>query len=111
MEGGEGMRVFSFFIWFSLQGDCEGPKVVLFYSLPWVSHMGRILEAHFCFGLVWKVVVEVQKEFFFPMSMGWSHGHNTRDKLLFGFSLQSGCGGPKKFYFFLLAGCATCTET
>ncbi len=77
---------------FSLEGSCGGPKRVLFFSCPWVGHMDITLEINFCLGL--------------------SHGHNTKDKLLFGFSLQSGCGGPKKFYFFfLLGGCATCTET
>jgi len=27
--------------WFSLQGGCEGSKVVLFSSFTWVSHMER----------------------------------------------------------------------
>jgi hypothetical protein len=25
--------------WFTLQGGCEGPKVVLFFSLTWVTHI------------------------------------------------------------------------
>jgi hypothetical protein len=29
---------------------------------------------------------------------------------LFWFSLQSVCGGPKKFYSFHLDGCTTCTK-
>jgi len=98
---GGGYDFFLFFIWFSLQGDCEAPKVVLFYSLTWVSHMERTLEAHFCLGLVWKVVVKVQKEFLFFSCTWVGHMDITLEiKLLFGFSLQSGCGGPKKFYFF-----------
>jgi hypothetical protein len=50
--------------WFSLQGGCEGSKVVIFSSFTWVSHMERTLEAIFCFGLVCKVVVKVQKELY-----------------------------------------------
>jgi len=44
---------------FSLQAGCEDP----FFSLTWVNQMDRTLEANFCFDLVCKVVVEVQKEF------------------------------------------------
>jgi hypothetical protein len=34
--------------------------------------------------------------------MSWPCGQNIRCKHLFWFSLQSGCGGPKKFYSFHL---------
>jgi hypothetical protein len=48
-KGGGGCEFFLFFIWFSLRGDCEGPKVVLFYSLTWVSHMERTLRGTLLF--------------------------------------------------------------
>jgi hypothetical protein len=32
--------------------------------------------------------------------MSEPHGKNIRDKLLFWFSLQGGCGGPKRVLFF-----------
>ncbi len=93
------------------KAGCEGPKVVIFLSPAWVvSHVKRTLGANFCLGLVCKVVWKVQKEFYSFISMGWSHEQNTRNKLLFWFSLQSGCRGPKKFYSFQLHGCTTCTE-
>jgi len=93
--------------WFSLQGGCEGSKVVIFLSLTWVSHMKRTLGAKFCFGLVCKVVWKVQKRVLFFHSMGWSHEQNTRNKLLFWFSLQSGCGSFFKNYSFHLYGLVT----
>jgi hypothetical protein len=51
-----------------------------------------------------------KKSFILVTCMGWQHGQKTRYKLLFWFSLQSGCGGPKKFYSFHLDGCTTCTQ-
>ncbi len=51
-----------------------------------------------------------KKSFILFTCMGWQHGQKTRDKLLFWFSLQSVCGGPKKFYSFHLDGCTTCTK-
>jgi hypothetical protein len=59
-----------------LQGGCEGPKVVLFFTLTWISHRERTLEANFCFGLVCNVIVEVQifKKFF---SLAWV-GHMAK---------------------------------
>jgi hypothetical protein len=44
--------------------------------------MERTLETNFCFGLVCKVVVEVQNSFILFSFMGWSNGHNTKGKLL-----------------------------
>ncbi len=43
--------------------------------------------------------------------MGWPHGKNMRDLLLFSFTLQSGCGGAKKFYSFHLYGCCLFKKT
>jgi hypothetical protein len=56
-------------------------KVVLFCSLKWVSHMKRTVEASFCFGLVCKVVVEVQKSCILFTCFYWSHGQNPGGKL------------------------------
>jgi hypothetical protein len=53
-----------------LQGVCEGSKRVLFFSFAWVSHMEKTLEKNFCFGLVCKVVVEVQQNFILFIYMG-----------------------------------------
>ncbi len=47
--------------WLSLQGHCEGPKRVLFFSLAWVDHMDSTQETNFCFNLVCKVVAKVQR--------------------------------------------------
>ncbi len=49
--------------WFSLQGGCEGSKVVLFFSIARVGHEDKTLDVNFCFDLVCKVVVEVQRRF------------------------------------------------
>jgi hypothetical protein len=49
--------------WFSLQGGCEGPKRVIFFSIVWVGHVDKTLDVNFCFDLVCKVVVEVQRSF------------------------------------------------
>lgn len=49
--------------WLSLQGDCEGPKIVLFFSLTWMSHMERTLETIFLFWFRFtRSIVKVQKE-------------------------------------------------
>jgi len=56
--------------WFSLQGGCEGSKRVLLFSFAWVCHMEKTLEINFCFGLVCKVVVEVQQKFILFIYMG-----------------------------------------
>jgi hypothetical protein len=49
--------------WFSLQGDFEGPKKDIFFSIAWVGHVDKTLDVNFCFDLVCKVVVEVQRSF------------------------------------------------
>ncbi len=38
--------------WFSLQGACEDPKIILLFSFTWVSHIERTLEINISFGLV-----------------------------------------------------------
>ncbi len=63
----------SWVVWFSLQGCCEGPKVVTNILLT---------------------------------CMGQQHGQNTRNKILFSFSLQCGCGDSKKLQSTHLHGCA-----
>jgi hypothetical protein len=100
--------------WFSLQGVCEGPKIILLFSITWVSHIERTLEVN---GLFWFSLEGgcrgSKKVLFFSLAHSWPHGQNTRarDKLLFWFSLQSGCEGLKMFYAFHLYGCSTiCTE-
>jgi hypothetical protein len=50
--------------WLSLQGDYEGPKLVLFFSLYMDEPHGEKLETNFCFGLVYKVIVKVSKKSF-----------------------------------------------
>jgi hypothetical protein len=56
---------------------------------------------------VCKLVVEVQKEFYY------FHLHRLatwlKDKFYFWFGLQSGCGGPNFFYSFHLHGRGICT--
>jgi hypothetical protein len=39
-----------FLFWFSLQGACEGPKIILLFSITWVSDIERTLEVT---GLFW----------------------------------------------------------
>jgi hypothetical protein len=39
-----GCEHFLFLFW--VMGDCEAPKVVLFFLLTWVSHRERTLEAN-----------------------------------------------------------------
>ncbi len=125
----------SFLLFILSKGGCE---CFLFYFGSWVAF--RVMT-HVCFALVCMLVVKIQSSFILFTSMGESDGQNTRGKLLFliqfarwlwrskrsflgspcgqntkgkfllWFSLQSGSGGPKKFYsFHLHHGYATCTE-
>jgi hypothetical protein len=65
--------------WFSLQGRCGGPKRVFF-----VHHVDRTLKVNFCFGLVCKVVLEVQRSsIIFTYIMGMPHVQKTRDFFCF----------------------------
>jgi hypothetical protein len=65
--------------WFSLQGGGGGPKGVFL-----VHCVDRTLKVHFCFGLVCKVVLEVQKSsILFTYIMGMPHVQKTRDFFCF----------------------------
>jgi hypothetical protein len=88
----------------------EGPEIVLFFSLKWLSRMERTLKANFCFALVCKLVVEVQKVFLF-ICVGWPPWREHERESLVWFSWQRVCGGPTKFYSLHLHGCATCTKS
>jgi hypothetical protein len=44
LGGKWGCEHFLFLFW--VMGDCEAPKVVLFFLLTWVSHRERTLEAN-----------------------------------------------------------------
>jgi len=83
-----------------LQGGCEGPKVVLFFSITWMSYRERLQEPNFCFGLVCKVIVEVKKiknkKF---TCMGLPHGKNIRDKILFGLVCKVVMEVQRSFFF------------
>ncbi len=65
---------------------------------------------HFCFGLVCKVVVKVQSSSILFTYTGEPHEEDSKCKLLFWFSLQGGCGGPKELYSFHLPLLVTWTE-
>jgi hypothetical protein len=65
----------NFCFWFSLQGGHGGPKGVFL-----VHHVDRTLKVNFCFGLVCKVVVEVQRSsILFTCIMGVQHVQKPRD--------------------------------
>lgn len=56
--------------WCSLQGGYVGPKIILFFSFAWVGHMDITIEINFCFGLICKMVVEVQRSYIHFIYMG-----------------------------------------
>jgi hypothetical protein len=65
------------FFWFSLQGGCGGSKRVSFFSL--VCHMNKnTRDINLCFGLVGKVVVEVQRSSILFTYMGAPHVQKIR---------------------------------
>ncbi len=79
---------------FNLQGGCVGPKIVLFFSFAWVGHMDIIIEINFCFGLICKMVVEVQRSYIHFIYMGAPCMYN----FIFIFSLSN---LSKKFMNFI----------
>ncbi len=56
--------------WFSLQRGYVAPKIVLFFSFAWVGHMDITIEINFCFGLICKMVVQVQRSYIHFIYMG-----------------------------------------
>ncbi len=64
--------------WFSLQGGCEGSKIILFFSLAWVDHMGKTLEINFFKSLVSKEVL-----FFSFFLFPWVHHIYRKLKIFF----------------------------
>jgi hypothetical protein len=72
--------------------------------------MERTLKANFCFALVCKLVVEVQKEYFSFHLHGFATWREHKRESLVWFSSQRVCGGPTKFYSLHLHGSATCTK-
>jgi hypothetical protein len=88
---------FFFFIW-----EGTGFVVSSIFSIKIVRWRLFCVMTHFCFGLVCKVVVNVQSSSILFTYTDEPHEENSKCKLLFWFSLQGGCGGPKELYSFHL---------
>jgi hypothetical protein len=88
----KGVGNVSFLFFILSKGACE---CFLFYFGSWVA---LHVTTQICFALVCKLVVKIQSSFILFTYMGESDGQYTRGKLLFWFSLQGGCGGPKRVF-------------
>jgi len=73
--------------------------------------MERTLKANFCFALVCRLVVGVQKEYFSFHLCGLATWREHERESLVWFSSQKVCGGRTKFYSLHLHGCVTCTKS
>jgi hypothetical protein len=63
--------------WFSLEGDCGGPKKLHSFHLPLIGHMDRTPEVNFCFDLLCKAVMKVQRSSIVFTYMGAPHVQNN----------------------------------